>query len=310
MKNKNHLKLSITGTLLILGSLQSYAGCTTTNGNDYTCSGVTTNFQNPTGSPLTVNVDPTFQSTTASGAIFAVNSGGFATDVKIAGNVTTTTSSYGIQIRNDGSSNVLKVSQTAGSITTGGTSLIVENRAHGTTDVTTAGDNISKFANGVAITNEKLSSDLIFTQTAGTITGGTNGINSLNDGTGSTNITVAGVVTGGTGVGINTSDRDTISSTTDNFATVTLNSGAVVSAISGIAIQNDEGDSLTTVNDGATVQGKVISGDGNDNLVINGTANISGATLLDGGDAANSVDDLLGSTAYTNKLTFNGQHKV
>jgi hypothetical protein len=166
-------------------------------------------------------------------------------------------------------------------------------------------NNNSNWSTGINTINNSTAGNTTISQTAGTITGGTNGINSLNDGTGSTTITVAGVVTGGTGAGINTSDSDTTTSPTDNFATVTLNSGAVVSSTSGVAIQNDEGDSLTTVNSGAAIQGKVILGDGNDNLVINGTANISGATLLDGGDKANSVD-LLGSTAYTNKLIFNG----
>ena len=230
-----------------------------------------------------------------------------ATILLESGTVTTSGAGAHAVYANNATGDITISEGAAGVITTTGATadgIEILNNGSGNTAVTTAGT-ITATGTGINTINNSTAGNTTISQTAGTITGGTNGINALNDGTGSTTITVAGVVTGGTGAGINTSDSDTTTSPTDNFATVTLNSGAVVSSTSGVAIQNDEGDSLTTVNNGAAIQGKVISGDGNDNLVINGTANISGATLLDGGDKANSVD-LLGSTAYTNKLIFNG----
>ena len=203
----------------------------------------------------------------------------------------------------------IEINEKSGSITGGTNGIDVTNYGLGSITIKVDGDVVGTAGDGILIAQNvngvHTAENITITQTAGTITGGINGINALNDGTGRTTITVAGVVTGGTGAGINTSDSGMTSPPIDHFATVTLNSGAVVSSTSGVAITNDEGDSLTTVNDGAAIQGKVILGDGNDNLVINGTADISGATLLDGGDTANSVD-LLGSTTYTNKLTFNG----
>ena len=240
--------------------------------------------------------------------ISAVTSGSATGNTDITNTGTVSGATLGINAGTIGGSGNIKVTNT-GTVSGGSGGIVTSQSGTGNTeaiiDGTVTGTNTTSDGVENIISGTSSTGNITVTQNSGTITGGTNGINSLNDGTGSTNITVAGVVTGGTGVGINTSDSDTISSTTDNFATVTLNSGAVVSSTSGIAIQNDEGDSLTTVNSGAAIQGKVILGDGNDNLVINGTANISGATLLDGGDAANSVD-LLGSTTYTNKLTFNG----
>ena len=234
-------------------------------------------------------------------------SAGVGGDVNITTTGTVTAGVVGISVKNGYPYGMGSVTINANNVSAGYDGINIDNLGSDTV-INTTGTVTGSNQDGIQITQQQAGTavgNIKVNETSGSITGGVNGINVINEGAGSTTIAVAGVVTGGTGAGINTLDNDTTTSPTDNFTTVTLNSGAVVSATSGVALTNDEGDSLTTVNSGAAVQGKVILGEGNDNLVINGTANVSGATLLDGGDKANSVD-LLGSTAYTNKLTFNG----
>ena len=233
-------------------------------------------------------------------------SAGVGGDVNITTTGTVTAGVVGISVKNGYPYGMGSVTINANNVSAGYDGINIDNLGSDTV-INTTGTVTGSNQDGIQITQQQAGTavgNIKVNETSGSITGGVNGINVINEGAGSTTIAVAGVVTGGTGAGINTLDNDTTTSPTDNFTTVTLNSGAVVSATSGVALTNDEGDSLTTVNSGAAVQGKVILGEGNDNLVINGTANVSGATLLDGGDKANSVD-LLGSTAYTNKLTFN-----
>ncbi|MGL4767968.1 MAG: autotransporter outer membrane beta-barrel domain-containing protein [Formosimonas sp.] len=133
--------------------------------------------------------------------------------------------------------------------------------------------------------------------TAHDVSGALNGIEARNDGTGTTQVTVDGVVKGGTGAGITTHDTDT--TVGNNRATVVLNSGANVSSTSGIAILNDEGDSSTTVNSGAIVQGEIRLNNGSDDLTLSGS-DFSALTVVDGGDDASTAD------GWVDTLTFSG----
>lgn len=160
--------------------------------------------------------------------------------------------------------------------------------------------NISGGTYGIAAQNS--GTDVTVTQTAGSITGGTTAIATNNSGTGTTTISVAGTVAGGTGAGILTSTP------TGNTVAVNLNSGADVSAISGLAVYDYLGNATLTMESGSKLAGQVLLGEGNDAMIIKGTADISDATLLDGGNSTDStVTDILGTSgAATNKLIFQG----
>lgn len=154
--------------------------------------------------------------------------------------------------------------------------------------------------NGIYANNMTGATDLTIRQTAGVISGDSNGIEAINTGSGPTTVAVAGEVTGGTGAGIHTSG------TAGAPVDITLNSGAKVSAASGVAINDDAANATLTMNGGSQLTGQVLMGEGNDIMSIKDSADISGVTLLDGGNSTDStVTDILGTaTAATNKLTF------
>jgi len=154
--------------------------------------------------------------------------------------------------------------------------------------------------NGIYANNMTGATDLTISQTAGVISGDSNGIEAINTGSGPTTVAVAGEVIGGSGAGIHTSG------TAGAPVDITLNSGAKVSATSGVAIKDDAGNATLTMNGGSKLTGQVLMGEGNDTMIIKDSADISGVTLLDGGNSTDStVTDILGTaTAATNKLTF------
>ncbi|NVO58308.1 hypothetical protein HW561_21210 [Rhodobacteraceae bacterium B1Z28] len=114
-------------------------------------------------------------------------------------------------------------------------------------------------------------------RTSGMVSGAARGIYARNAGSGITSVAVSGAVSGGTGAGIDTQTN------AGGLSVITLNSGASVSATSGEAITNNEGNSQVILAAGSAVAGAVRLNDGADALTINGGADISGATLFDGG---------------------------
>ena len=188
----------------------------------------------------------------------------------------------------------------SGSVTGGQNGIKAQNIGTGALDITTSGTVSGNGGAGIVAINNATASNLTINQTAGTISGGTNGIEVTNNGTSPTTVTVAGSVIGGTGAGIN------ISGTAGNTEVVTLNSGALVSATSGVAVRSGAGNATLIMNSGSKLNGQVLLGEGDDAMIIRGTSDISGATLLDGGNSTNaSVTDILGTaTAATNTLTF------
>ncbi|SCC63383.1 autotransporter outer membrane beta-barrel domain-containing protein [Kosakonia oryziphila] len=247
--------------------------------------------------------------------------------------------SYGVFFYNLGHG-AANVTQTTGSISgAGGDGLYITNGYNGSpggTDITvTVADRISGTQNGISVYNygsgqtsitssgmirgegttvpstqnpisgdgiyafnDASATDLVISQTAGSILGSTNGIEAINNGT-TTTTSIAGTVTGGTGAGIDTSG-------TANTVSIILNSGALVSATSGVAVRDGAGNATLTMNNGSRLVGQVLLGEGNDAMIIKGTADISGATVLDGGNSTDAaVTDILGTaTAATNTLTF------
>lgn len=246
-----------------------------------------------------LTVDQTAGSITGGFGVYAGSYGAGATSVTTEGTVKGT-NSWGIRAYNSGTASNLTVDQRAGSVTGGTYGIMAQNNGTGATSVTTAGTVTGTNNDGILAQNASTATDLTVTQTAGTITGGTYGIEAPNSGTGVSRISVAGTVTGGTGGGIATTDP------AGNIVTIDLNSGANVSATNGVAIIDTNGNATVTMLSGSKLAGKVLLGNGDDAMIVSGTANISGATLLDGGNSTDStVTDTLGtSTAATNKLTF------
>ena len=126
---------------------------------------------------------------------------------------------------------------------------------------------------GVAVYHAEEAGDITVT-TNGEVTGGRNGIWTVNEGTGNTTISVGGVTEGGSNTGILAIGQD------GTLATITLRDGADVSG-GDYAIFNNGSDSETTLEAGSKLSGDSKFGDGDDNLTIEGDADIADVTLLD-----------------------------
>lgn len=137
---------------------------------------------------------------------------------------------------------------------------------------------------------------------SGVVTGATFGIHATTTEAGNVGVTNSGRVTGGTAAGISTATLSGASVSID------LGDGADVSAASGVAIVDTLGNAAVTMNSGSKLSGQVLLGEGDDTMIVRGSADITGATLLDGGNSTDSsVSDVLGTTAAaTNKLAFEG----
>jgi len=221
--------------------------------------------------------------------IYAVNSGSGATSVTATGAVS---GAYrGIYAVNSGTS--LTIS--AAAVTGGNVGIVALNFGTGATSVTASG----AVAGGAGYNYDgiyALNFGTDLTISAAAVTGGRNGIYAVNNGTGATSVTVTGAVTGGTGYGI---------STTGGNTTIALDAGAAVSSTAGKGIFNDSGDSTTTVNTGASVAGKIVLGNGSDDLTFAG-GTFSGVTLFDGGDDTSAGDgftDILSFIGFSGALT-------
>ncbi|MES0884332.1 beta strand repeat-containing protein [Roseibium sp. SCP14] len=256
---------------------------------------------------------------TLGSGIYAQNSG---TDLSITSSGAVSGGSFGMYARNDGSgaltiatsdvtgtagegmllyngSSGTDLSITASGTVTGTTGLSAINRGSGALTISSA-DITGTNGNGLLAQNE-IGTDLSVTST-GMISGARNGIYARNDvsgsltieaanvsgqqygiharnfGSGLTSVTVSGAVSGGTGAGI-------VTRATSGPSVITLNSGASVSSVSGEAIVNgDGGNSYVILRSGSAIAGAVLLSDGTDALTIEGGADISAATLFDGGD--------------------------
>lgn len=244
--------------------------------------------------------------TAGSNGISATNNGMGATTISVAGTVVASNVyhvSNGVVVDNGRQATDLTVTQSAGSISGDLSGISATNSGTGATTITTAGTVSGTNTDGITVFNDTTTTGLTVTQSAGTITGGTNGISATNLAAGSTAITVAGTVTGGVGAGIATVEN------AGTPVTINLLGGANVSATSGTAIVSGNGNATVTLESGSNISGAVRLGNGSDTLTVIGTADIGGTSaILDGGNATDSsVADILGSsTAATNKLTFLG----
>ncbi|MBV7259107.1 hypothetical protein [Erythrobacter crassostreae] len=128
----------------------------------------------------------------------------------------------------------LVIDSTAGQLLGRGSGIVANNLGTGYTRITAAGvTGSSNLGDGIQVTNDVDTTDLVIDSTAGPVIGGDNGIYARNDGTGDTSITTADV-TGERGNGIDAQNAASAGDLTINTA-----AGAVVAADDGINVIND-----------------------------------------------------------------------
>ncbi|WP_370388475.1 autotransporter outer membrane beta-barrel domain-containing protein [Snodgrassella alvi] len=246
------------------------------------------------------------------GGISANNFGIGSTSITTVGTVIATgPGEYGsgISAFNGETANAITITQTRGEIKGDQNGILATNTGKGSTVITTAANVTGTKGAGIQANNINWSdtgakTDIKVDQTAGNITGGTDGITAVNATGGNITVGVAGKVTGGSGAGIATNiPNGIVSYTTEKTAgisNITLNRGADVSAVSGVAIIDGDNDANVILNGGAKVAGQINLGKGNDTLTINNGSDISGVTVLDGGN-----DNDTGPDSSTDKLYLN-----
>ena len=267
----------------------------------------------PTSGDVTIDVSSTASvETTGNGSVGVIggNDGAGNVSITTAGKVDAKFIGVYAYFNETTSTGNIKVTETGGSIKGGMTGLYTYTYGSGNTTVIS---NADVTGGNAGIASYSYGTGNMDVTTSGTVIGGVTGlITYLERGKG-INIGISGTVTGGTGYGIFT---DVLAETP---ITINLDNGANVSATSGIGIldggslSSNMGKTTLTMNSGSKVSGKVILGNNSDSMIINGTSDISEVVLLDGGNRDGIGEwmystpiDLLGSTAYTNKLTFNG----
>ena len=297
--NKGHGSTSIN----INGSVISHSLDALIVANDTTTKDLTFSLQNHAniqGSKNGVNL---------------TNQGQGSTTITVEGNIK---AGHGdaISASNKNNAQHLYIDQkSTSSITSSENGINVTNLGTGFSSVTVSGKVNGDNGSGILVKNGNTSSDLILSQTAGSIIGLNSGINVTNNGTGFTRIDIAGTVIGKgenqlsrPGAGIYSSG---------NVGTKTylnLNAGADVSAVIGASIKNEISDAIITLNDGSKVSGLIQLGTGNNTLTIHKNANVTDLTIIDGGsdvtrnaqststDTLNLYQNLTGSSTSTGRI--------
>lgn len=153
-----------------LWGTSSWAACVSSNGTDYSCTGITSSTQTLSGSALNVSADSSFQATASPALDLSASSGNLSVNL-VAGSTLNTSSifSYGL-----------------GAVTTGGS---------GNINLTLGGNINSSGLQGV-YTDMLSSGNLSITQLAGSSISGQAAIRAGTSGSGSMNLDLAGTLTG------------------------------------------------------------------------------------------------------------------
>ncbi|MFA9441916.1 beta strand repeat-containing protein, partial [Uliginosibacterium sp. sgz301328] len=162
--------------------------------------------------------------------IDANNYGTGATSVTVAGNVTGTYG-YGINAYNDSTATDLTITQSAGAIS-GAKGIYAQNHGTGATHVSVAGDVTATEGSGIDVTGGFETTDLKVIQNGGTIAGYENGIIANNAGTGATEISTAGDVSG------RSAGIDVYNGPTTTDLTITQTGGTITAESTGIRAEN------------------------------------------------------------------------
>lgn len=140
--------------------------------------------------------------------------------------------------------------------------------------------NNAEGTNGRGIFAQSYGTDISIT-TTGDIEGLNGGIFALNYGTGATTVTVSGRVS--------SADGPAIQAASGTVSTIELLDGAVVDPASGQAIINGSDDGTVLLRDGSRLTGSIAMNDGADRLLIEGGADIAGATAFNGGSGGDAL---------------------
>ncbi len=144
--------------------------------------------------------------------------------------------------------------------------------------------------------------------TTGDVSGRNTGIQAANYGSGTLTITVSGNVRGGRGSAVSAQNG------VGQLTVIDLRNGASLSSSSGNALTVKDSDSQVTLRSGSAVSGAVLLSNGKDALTIEGGADISSATLFDGGGGTEDDLTLSGFTGtfdgalFTNWETLNANN--
>ena len=171
---------------------------------------------------------------------------------------------------------------------TGGSSgIYLRHLGTGPVTVTSTGTAVGGTSNGVFIRTGSDSTAL--NVSVHNAQGGDNGIRTMHESLAGTpsntaTVTVTGNVLGGTGYGISTESLAGV------LTNINVNAGAVVESTAGKGISNGAGDSNVVVAAGATLNGRVDLGLGDDTVTLRGS--LSGITVLNGGGGGTDVLNL------------------
>ncbi len=222
--------------------------------------------------------------------ITALNSGTGATSVTATGAVEGT-NGYGIGIVHNGTN--LTVEATT---VTGGTSgILATNAGTGSTTITTTGNVTGNAGSGIAVDHTNtLNANAVTIETAAA-SGTTYGIYTVNAGTGATNITATGTVTGTANDGILVGNSNVL-----NSGGVTINAAAVNGGAYGIGVTN-AGTGATSVTATGTVDGDSASGlyVNNSNALNAGGVTVSAAAVNGGTNGIEVTNAGTGATSVT-----------
>ena len=265
--------------------ITSTGNVTATSGN-----GIFVNNGNNTNE---LNINTNLISGTDNG-IYATNNGTGTTTIRNKASVTADKNT-GISVTNTNQAQGLDIESLV--INAGTNGIVANNHAYGATKITSNGSITATRGYGIWAENGERATDIRIIQSGGTIKGGISGIEIHNFGSGSTELTLANQITGGSKAGIFIQDKP------NSKTTITLNTGTSVSATSGLAISDEDGNANVTLDSGSKVIGRIELGNGSDTLSINRGANISNITVVDGGDDSSSDDGMTDTLNINQSLT-------
>ncbi|QOD66869.1 autotransporter outer membrane beta-barrel domain-containing protein [Brucella anthropi] len=238
-------------------SSPSMAGDCVPSGSDtWSCSGAASS----TGGDAPVSISSPTQATVITQPGFGVSTVGEAIRVDAIGGITLTDGNAS-SITSSGGQGILAINDGTGSVaitsngrTTGTEGIYVTNYGTGSTTVTSSGTVTGTSGDAIYASNEVNATDLIVSQTGGTISGADNGIHTVHGGVGATVIGVAGEVNGAGDNGVwalNSSSATNITITQDADSTITgythgiradnWGTGAVTITTAGILNQTQTG---------------------------------------------------------------------
>ncbi len=238
-------------------SSPSLAGDCVPSGSDtWSCSGSASS----TGSDASVSISSSSQATVITQPGFGVSTVGEAIRVDAIGGITLTDGNAS-SITSSGGQGILAINDGTGSVAitsngriTGTEGIYVTNYGTGSTTVISSGAVTGTSGDAIYATNDVNATDLIVSQTGGTISGADNGIHTVHGGVGTTVIGVAGEVNGAGDNGVwalNSASATNITITQDADSTITgythgiradnWGTGAVTITTAGIVNQTQTG---------------------------------------------------------------------